>query len=148
MPFRRLIEEGCLDARRFVTFGAGRFVHAEEHVRWLEGKGGVVLDVDATRGGTGAVDRAFEAAFGGPGFVSVDLDVLDGAWAPGVSAVNPDGLDVATVGALVERAGRTPEVRHLDFMELSPPHDVDHRTARVAVHLFLRFLAGLGERET
>lgn len=146
MPFRRLIEEGAVDGRRFVTFGAGRFVHAEEHVRWLEEKGGVILDVEAARAGTDAMDRALGLAFDGPGFVSVDLDVLDGAWAPGVSAVNPDGLDVATVGALVERAGRTAEVRYLDFMELSPPHDVDGRTARVTAYLFLRFLAGLAER--
>lgn len=145
MPFRRLIQEGALDARRFVTFGAGRFVHQEEHVRWLEGKGGVVVDVEAARR-DGALEAAFDVAFAGPGFVTVDLDALDGAWAPGVSAVNPDGLDVSAVGALVERAGRTESVRHIDFMELSPPHDADGRTARVAAHLFLRFLAGLAER--
>lgn len=145
MPFRKLIDEGCLDPGRFVTFGAGRFVHAEEHVRWLEARGAVVVDVEAARQG-GAVDAAFETAFGGPGFLSVDLDALDGAWAPGVSAVNPDGLDPAAVGALVERAGRTAAVRHVDFMELCPPHDVDGRTARVAAHLFLRFMAGVTER--
>ena len=148
MPFRKLIDEGCLNPRRFVTFGAGRFVHAEEHLRWLEGKGGVVVGVEAARDDAAALDQAFDLAFTGPGFLSVDLDALDGAWAPGVSAVNPDGLDVPTVGGLVERAGRTTAVRHLDFMELSPPHDVDGRTARVAAHLFLRFLAGLSERRS
>jgi formiminoglutamase len=104
-----------------------------------------VVDVEAARRG-GALDTAFHAAFGGPGFVSIDLDALDGAWAPGVSAVNPDGLDVSTVGVLAERAGRTENVLQIDFMELSPPHDLDGRTARVAAHLFLRFLAGLMAR--
>ena len=146
MTFRKLIEDRCLDPRRFVTFGAGRFVHAPEHVEWLEGTGGVLVDVETARRDLTAVDRAFSVAFGAAGFLSVDLDGLDGAYAPGVSAVNPDGLDVATVGALVERSGRAPEVRHLDLMELSPPHDVDGRTARVAAHLFLRFLAGVAER--
>ena len=148
MPFRALIEDGCMDPGRFTVFGAGRFVHVEEHLRWLEGKGGVIVDVETARRDPGALDAAFDRAFRAPGFVSVDLDALDGAFAPGVSAVNPDGLDVSTVGALVERAGRATAVRHLDFMELSPPHDVDGRTARVAAHLFLRFLAGLAERRS
>jgi arginase family enzyme len=30
----------------------------------------------------------------------------------------------------------------MDFMELSPPHDAQGRTARLAAHLFLAFLAG------
>lgn len=153
MPFRRLIEDGHLNAGRFSVFGASRFVHAPEHVAWLRDRGATLFGVDRAREDEAAVDLAFSLAFGSvlarpasPGFVSVDLDAIDGAYAPGVSAVNPLGLDVSSVTTLAERAGRTAGVRHFDIMELSPPHDTDGRTARVAVLVFLHFIAGFAER--
>jgi formimidoylglutamase len=153
MPFRWLIDGGYLDARRFAVLGASRFAHASEHARWLGEGGAAVFGVGAVRDDTGTVDHAFSVAFGSvlarsmaPGFVTIDLDAIDGAYAPGVSAVNPSGLDVPTLADIAERAGRTPGVRHFDLMELSPPHDVDGRTARVAALLFLHFVAGFMER--
>lgn len=154
MPFRRLIEKGHLDASRFAVLGASRFVHAGEHVRWLAEGGAAVFGIDAVRDDAAAtIDHAFSLAFGSalarptlPGFVTIDLDAIDGAYAPGVSATNPFGLEVATVAGIAERAGRTAGVRHFDLMELSPPYDVDGRTARVAALLFLHFVAGFEER--
>lgn len=153
MAFRRLIENGHLDARRFTVLGASRFVHAREHAGWLEDGGAAVFGIGAVHDDAATVDHAFSLAFGSvlarpvlPGFVTIDLDAIDGAYAPGVSAVNPSGLDVATVAGIAERAGRTPGVRHFDLMELSPPYDVDGRTARVAALLFLHFVAGFMER--
>lgn len=151
MAFRRLLDEGRLDPRRFVTFGAARFVHDAEHVRWLRDLGATVIGVDRARAGEDEMTRAFECATGSGDaaprcFVTIDLDAIDVAHAPGVSATNPDGLDVRTVTALAERAGRSPAVRHFDLMELSPPHDTDGRTARLAALLFLHFLAGFAER--
>lgn len=151
MAFRRLLDEGRIDARRFVTFGAARFVHDAEHVRWLQGLGATLIGVERARGGDEEIGRAFQCATGsGDGtprcFVTLDLDAIDVAHAPGVSATNPDGLDVRTVTALAERAGRSPAVGHFDLMELSPPHDTDGRTARLAALLFLHFVAGFAER--
>ena len=154
-PFRGAIGGGYVDGGRFSVFGASRFVHAPEHVAWLRERGATLFGVDTVRKDEAAVDLAFSLAFGSvlarpaaPGFVSIDLDALDGAYAPGVSAVNPLGLDVLMVACLAERAGRTRGVRHFDIMELSPPHDPDGRTARVAVLLFLHFIAGLAGRAT
>jgi formiminoglutamase len=151
MAFRRLLDEGRIDARRFVTFGAARFVHEAEHVRWLQGLGATVVGVEQARAGDEEIARAFERATGSGGgtsrlFVTLDLDAIDVAHAPGVSATNPDGLDVPTVTAIAERAGRSPAVGHFDLMELSPPHDPDGRTARLAALLFLHFVAGFAER--
>jgi arginase family enzyme len=56
------------------------------------------------------------------------------------------GLSVECAARFAEEAGRRAEVRHFDIMELSPPHDVDGRTARVAALLFMQFVAGFAER--
>lgn len=159
MPFRALIEGGFLEASRFVELGIGRFTSGRAHVEWLEERGGSIVDIEAARVGLGGasaelMDDVFGVAFEGnadsresraPGFVSVDLDAIDGAQAPGVSAVNPMGLDVAMVARVVDRAGRTPGVHMLDIMELNPAHD-DGRTARIGALLFMTFVAAFAER--
>src|SRR5262249_35475845 len=79
-------------------------------------------------------------------FASLDLDVLDAAFAPGVSATNPSGwLPLHAQHRMLAR-GRCKAVRCLDIMELNPDHAEDGRTARLAAHLFLSFLRGFAER--
>jgi arginase family enzyme len=48
--------------------------------------------------------------------------------------------------AWVRACGADRRVRCFDLMELNPRHDVGGRTARVAAHLFLTFLAGFAQR--
>lgn len=150
MPFRRLIEGGFLDPARFCELGTGRFSNTRAHVEWLRERGATIIDVEtALEEPEGAVRRAFAAALDGgdgPIFVSVDLDSIDGSQAPGVSAVNPMGLSAAQVVGVARMAGAEPRVRHFDIMELSPPHDEQGRTARLAALIFLSFLAGFAER--
>lgn len=148
MPFRELIEQGFLDPACFVELGTGRFSNSREHVEYLTSRGSHPVPIDALLGEPNrAVDRAFEVAFGSDrvGFVTIDLDALDGSYAPGVSAVNPMGVSPAIAAFVAERAGETPGVRHFDIMELCPAQD-DGRTARIAALLFIHFLAGFERR--
>jgi formiminoglutamase len=80
--------------------------------------------------------------------LSIDLDGIDAAQAPGVSARNPLGLGVAHAAELAEAAGLRREIKHFDVMELCPAHDTDERTAHVAAYLFLSFMAGYARRPT
>jgi arginase family enzyme len=80
-------------------------------------------------------------------FVSFDLDVLDAAHAPGVSAINPAGWTCARPKPGWRACGADPRVRCFDLMELNPAHDPDGRTARVAAHLFLSFLQGFARND-
>ena len=66
----------------------------------------------------------------GPVYVTLDLDVLDPAFAPGVSHREPGGLSVRDVLDLVARIpGR---VIGADVVEFNPDKDVDGLTAAVA----------------
>lgn len=74
--------------------------------------------------------------------VSIDIDCLSVASAPGTSVPNPMGLlpwDVAD--ALFEIASRASAIS-LDLVEVSPPLDPQGVTSRTAAHLILNFLAG------
>jgi formiminoglutamase len=148
MPFRRLIEGGFVDPRRFVTFGVGRFVNDQRDSAWLAEQGGSQLSVEHA----GLPDLrpksvvSHAVAAGEAAFLSVDLDALDASVMPGVSALNPAGLSVTQVAALVEACAMSPGIRHFDLMELSPPWDLSGRSARVAAYLLLCFVAGFGRR--
>ncbi|MCG7305102.1 formimidoylglutamase [Pseudoglutamicibacter albus] len=68
-------------------------------------------------------------------YLTIDLDVLPAATAPGVSAPAAYGVDLPTVHAAALTAARTKKLVHLDVAELNPSLDVDNRTARTAARL-------------
>ena len=73
-------------------------------------------------------------------YVSVDLDVLDPAFAPGVSAPVPGGLDYNQVLYLLKRVMSQLDVVGFDIMELNPRCDKDEMTAHLAVKLLLEMI--------
>jgi arginase family enzyme len=148
MAFRRLIDGKHLDPRRFVEAGLSRFANDEIDLNWLSGKCAKLIFADSLVYDPLSTRPLLDIAFANStrGFVSIDLDVIDGSQAPGVSALNPLGLHVHHAAALAEAAGAAPGVRHFDLMELSPPHDSSGRTARIAALLFLSFITGYGTR--
>jgi len=72
-------------------------------------------------------------AFEGPVYLSFDLDVLDPAFAPGVSHWEPGGLSVReAICALHSLRGR---IVGADLVEYNPGRDVSGRTAMVCAKL-------------
>lgn len=68
-------------------------------------------------------------------YLTVDLDVLPAAEAPGVSAPAARGVPLALLEPIVETVRDSGKLRLAELAELSPRHDIDHRTARVAARL-------------
>jgi formiminoglutamase len=134
MAFRRLVEECEVTALHLHGFQP--LANSKEHLDWFR-----------THGGRTHLDPARVALPKGRDlFVSFDLDVLDAAHAPGVSALNPCGWSTREAEAWALVCGAEPRVRCFDLMELNPAYDSDGRTARVAAHLFLTFLQGFAQR--
>jgi arginase family enzyme len=75
-------------------------------------------------------------------YVTFDIDVVDGAYAPGTTAITLDGL---TAGEALEAVAVLPEfdtVQALDVSETIPQYDVGGgRTARFAAHVILSAIA-------
>lgn len=67
--------------------------------------------------------------------LSIDLDVLPAAVAPGVSAPAGYGVPLETVQAVCHRVARSGKLVLVDVVELLPRMDVDGRTARAAARL-------------
>ncbi|GAA1024749.1 MULTISPECIES: formimidoylglutamase [Amycolatopsis] len=68
-------------------------------------------------------------------YLSIDLDVLPAAQAPGVSAPSTLGVPAAVVLEVCRLVARDPKLALADITELNPVYDVDTRTARIAARL-------------
>jgi arginase len=71
--------------------------------------------------------------FSGPLYISLDLDVLDPAFAPGVSHFEPGGLTTRELVDILQ--GLQGHVVGADIVEFNPRQDTSGRTAMVAAKL-------------
>jgi formiminoglutamase len=74
-------------------------------------------------------------------YLTIDLDVLPAAVAPGVSAPAAFGVPLPVVTAVCRQAAASGKLLHVDVAELNPAFDIDDRTARVAARLISTLLA-------
>ena len=131
-PFARIMEEGL--ARRLVQLGI-RTMNAHQRQQ-AERFGVEVIEMRAWR-----PDTALE--FGGPLYVSLDLDCLDPAFAPGVSHREPGGFSAREVIGILQSV--TVPIVGADVVELNPTQDPLGITAMLAAKLSKELLACLLE---
>jgi arginase len=127
-PFARIMEDGL--ATRLVQVGI-RCMSGPQ-VAQVRRYGVEVIDMQAWVDGTRPVTD-------GPLYITIDLDGLDPAYAPGVSHREPGGLSVREVVTLIRRAGGT--LVGADVVEYNPRQDIGGVTASVAAKL-VKELAG------
>jgi agmatinase len=121
-PFARVMEEGLTD--RLVQVGIRTL---NEHQRSQVDRFGVeTIDMRAWADGQ-------RPEVDGPVYVSLDLDALDPAFAPGVSHWEPGGLTVREVITIVQRLGG--RLVGADVVEYNPLRDPTGVTAYVAAKL-------------
>lgn len=143
-PFRQALEHPSGMCRGYTVAGLLPHAVASEHASFVEARGGSCVwrrEVDGAR-----VERMYDSLDGAT-MASFDLDAVDRAWAPGVSAPATGGLSVDVWLHAAYLAGRTPSVRSMDVVELCPAHDREGQTAALAALTVWWALRGLAERE-
>jgi formiminoglutamase/guanidinobutyrase len=143
-PFRRLIEEGALQPGLFAEFGIQSHCNSPELFQYAEDRGMSVIPMEALRGGK-AVESfretlAFLSDHADHVLLSLDLDSLSFAYAPGVSAPQAEGFTASEVFQMLEIAGSDKKVASLGIFELAPPLDVQDLTSRLAAQAAWHFL--------
>ena len=127
-PFARIMEDGL--ATRLVQVGIRTL---SRHQREQANRFGVeIIDMRAWAAGV-------RPEIDGPVYMSIDLDGIDPAYAPGVSHWEPGGLTVREVLSLIHGV-RTPLIG-ADVVEYNPRRDPTGITAVVAAKL-VKELAG------
>jgi len=140
-PYRQLLEAG-LDALSVV--GARHFETSTAYHDYLREQDGTVVTAEECTDPVAAVDRALPDT--DRVYVSVDLDVLDGAAAPGVSAPTPGGVSSRELFRMLRLAASDDRLAGLEVVECSPRHDAGDRTARAGARAVAHALAARGGR--
>jgi agmatinase len=128
-PFARIMEEGLV--RRLVQVGI-RTLNSHQAAQ-AKRFGVKMVTMSAFRPETVPLPR-------GPLYITIDIDALDPAFAPGVAHREPGGLSVRDVIRVLHRVRGS--VVGGDIVELRPASDADGVTAIVAAKL-LKELGGL-----
>jgi agmatinase len=129
-PFARIMEEGL--AARMVSVGVRT---ANAHQREQAERFGV-----ETFGPTDDLAAVLES-LAPPLYLSLDLDVLDPAFAPGISHYEPGGLSTRQVLEIIHTLPCP--LTGADIVELNPERDVHGMTAMVAAKLLKEMIAGM-----
>jgi agmatinase len=74
-------------------------------------------------------------------YISVDLDCLDPAFAPGVSVPSPGGLSSVDTIYLLKSVISSGNIMGLDIVELAPDYDINGMTASVAARILSECIA-------
>jgi len=127
-PFARIMEEGL--ATRLIQIGIRT---ANPHQRQQAERFGVEIH------GAREVPRIADLAIEPPLYLSIDLDVLDPAHAPGISHPEPGGLTTRHVIDMIQDLPNPPV--GADIVELNPDRDINGLTAMVAAKLLKEVLA-------
>ena len=146
-PFRRAAEEGLLDLDRSMHVGIRGPLYTDADLgRDAELGYRVVSTAEISRQGVPAVIERIRARVGeGPVYLSVDIDVLDPAHAPGTGTPEPGGLTTRELQELLRGLAGLPIVG-ADVVEVSPPYDHAELTALAAAHVVYELLALLAIR--
>jgi agmatinase len=103
----------------------------------------VITPLDITEWGImKTADKIRSKNIQGKKYVSIDLDCLDPAFAPGVSLPSPCGLSSIDLIYLVKLAVETGIVG-MDIVELSPGFDINNITANLAARILLESIASI-----
>ena len=131
-PFARIMEDGLV--KRLVQVGIRTL---NQHQREQAERYGVEI-IEAWD----IADLAL--TFDGPVYISLDLDVLDPAFAPGVSHHEPGGLSSRELLNLIKTLDA--QIVGADVVELNPHRDLVNMTAMIAAkctkELLARMLVG------
>ena len=141
-PFRRATEEGLLEANRGVHVGIRGPLYAASDLAEDRALGfEVIACTDFDRLGTEAILERIRARLGErPVYVSIDIDVLDPAYAPATGTPEAGGLSSRELLAVV-RGLRGLRIVSADIVEVAPAYDHAEITAIAAAHLAYELLS-------
>jgi agmatinase len=143
-PFRRASEEGLLDRSGCIHVGIRGPLFADTDLVDDTGLGFQVISAPEadSLGITGMVDAIAERVGARPVYVSVDIDVLDPAHAPGTGTPEAGGLSSRELLAIL-RSFSGLNLVGADIVEVAPSYDHAQITGIAAAHVGYELLSAL-----
>ncbi|TDR29096.1 agmatinase [Hydromonas duriensis] len=142
------IQEGLVDAESFVQIGI-RSAGVREAREYVKDQGGTIFTARDMRG-LETLDelkpvlnaiRQRMTAKGLPLYMTVDIDHLDPAFAPGTGTPEPGGMTTNQTFSILEQLADLPWVG-MDCVEVAPAYDYAELTSNAAAQIVWTYVSG------
>lgn len=142
-PLSRAVDAG-FDPNRMVIIGANGWLNPRSELAYAREKGITIISVDdvESMGATEAACKAASIASQDTDgvYLTIDIDALDAAFAPGCGVPTPGGLTSREMIRIVQEVARH-GVGAIDIVEVSPAWDKEGITSSIACRLILEALS-------
>jgi len=139
-PVRRAVEEGLLVPKDVLQIGLRGQVYSKDDFDFGKEHGfRVITTEEVHRGGMALVKPALKRLARRPVYITLDIDVVDPAFAPGTGTPQVGGLSSAQILELV-RSLRGLHLVGCDLVEVSPPFDSGEITSLLAANLLYELI--------
>jgi agmatinase len=150
-PMHNLVEQGHVDPHRYVQIGLRGWWPEAAELAWQAERGITSLFMHDVRdlGIREVVRRTVEIVGSGPVFLTVDVDVLDPAYAPGTGTPEPGGMMPIDLNWACRTIAAELELVGADVVEVIPvSHGSADLAALAANRVVLEILTGLALRRS
>ncbi len=143
-PFRRASEEGLIDLTASTHVGTRGPLYGPEDLRDDARLGFAIISSPEieTEGLPRAIERMLARLGDRPVYISVDVDVLDPAHAPGTGTPEAGGMTSRELLAMI-RALRSVNLVGADIVEVAPAYDHAQLTAIAASHIAYEIISAM-----
>ncbi|OFE15931.1 agmatinase [Humibacillus sp. DSM 29435] len=145
-PFRRAAEEGLMDPTGCLHVGTRGPLYAPSDLSDDRGLGFQIVqgcEMDDI-GARGVIERIADRVGDRPVYVSVDIDVLDPAFAPGTGTPEAGGLTSRELLAIL-RSFSSLNLVGADIVEVSPAYDHAEITGIAASHVTYELISAMAK---
>ena len=146
-PMRRLIEGGHVLGKNFVQVGLRGYWPGPDVFEWMEEQGmrSHFMSEIEERGFDAVLDDAIGEALDGPNliYLSVDVDAMDPAFAPGTGTPEPGGITSTEMLRSVRKIATSVPIAGIDVVEVAPPYDSSAITAQIANRIVCEVISSL-----
>lgn len=145
-PFRQLIEHGAIQGKHLYQIGIRDFSNGKVYSDYAKENDVTVYTMsDVYQRGMAAILKESISKLQKEVdtiYVSLDMDVMDQAYAPGCPAIGPGGMNSQMLMEAISLLSKEPSVCGMDIVEIDPTLDFRDMTSRLAAYSVLTFLMG------
>ena len=144
--FRRAVEEGLIDPKRTIQIGLRGSRFSPDDIKWGEDQGFTCITIDRYEdmGRAAVIETINRVTANGPTYVTIDIDGIDPAWAPGTGVPEIGGLTPRDCQVML-RSLRGKHLVGADICEVAPCYDPTGITAVTAANLMWELLCVIAD---
>ncbi len=145
-PFRRAVEEGLVDPKRFVQVGIRGTAYNTEDIEWGEAQGIRIIRIEELfdRGINDVMAEVRSIVGEAPTYCTYDIDFVDPTFAPGTGTPEIGGPNSFQAQQVIRQMAGVNLVG-ADLVEVSPPFDASGGTAWLGISLMFELLCVLAQ---